>query len=599
MPALLLLAALCWLGMPALGQAQADEHWDVVVVGSEPEAIAAAVAAAEQGAATLLLSPASRVGGLFVEGALTMLDLRVTPVDFQRGLFERWWRLVGRHNGFDVQRAEAAFTALLRDAGVTVRLAQPQPRPWMEGSRVVGVQVGDRLIQATTVVDGTADADFAAAAGARSTIGFTSLGHQARMVDTLMFRVEGVDWAALRRGAASRGGRGYAYVDDAVAYGHFGGYPAAYRSSAQGLRLRGLNVARQDDGAVWINALLIYGIDPFDPQSLAEGHARAAAEVPGVVAYLAAEVPGFANARPAGVAETLYVRETRHLSAHCQLSVDDVLNHVVTEQDVAAGGYPMDVQTLTPGDDGFVFGLPQIYGARLCMTVPQGVDGLWVVGKAAGFDPIAHASARVVPFGMALAEAVGVAAALAVGLGLSPAELAADTRAIAQVRAVLASRGAYLPPVQPRTAAGPVQHPHYLDFRTLLRWGLAVGGYDNDPRLDGEVSPAGLTYLLANLAGRPFGRPELVSPLIAELGLGSGGLSPEAAAAALGRFIDALALAPGSGWAGDTATWSELVGIGLGFGDPGRTLRRGEMYALASFALSLGDLSRVDANAAR
>src|SRR5690606_21109091 len=120
----------------------------------------------------------------------------------------------------------------------------------------------------------------------------------------------------------------------------------------------------------------------------------------------------------------LYIRESRHLEALCTLTADDVLDNRLGPLDVAVGGYPLDVQPLSEHDTGFVFGTPEIYGAPLCVAVPNDVYGLWIVGKSAGYDPIAASSARVVPFGMAVAEGVGVAAALAADAGLEPAEFA-------------------------------------------------------------------------------------------------------------------------------------------------------------------------------
>ncbi len=582
---LLLAAALAALALPPFARA-ADERWDVIVVGGEPEAIAAAVAAAEEGARTLLVTEDPRLGGLFVRGAMNVLDLRVTPVDFQRGLFERWWRAVGRQNAFDVARGERAFHDLLAAAGVAVRLDAPPVRPWLADdaatARVQGVLVGDRRLQASHVVDGTADAHVAAEAGAGSSFGWRPLGLDARMVDTLVFRIDGVDWAALRRGVAQRG-RGYAYADARVAYGHFGGHPAAYPPRDPSLRLRGLNLGRQDDGSVLVNALLIYDLDPFDPASLADGRARAAAEVADVVAWLARDVPGFENARAGGVADALYVRQTRQVATRCTLTVDDVLDHVVTDQDVAAGGYPLDVQTLRPSDDGFVFGLPEVYGARLCMTVPVGLAGIWVVGRSFGADPIAMSSARVVPFGMALAEAVGVAAALAAREGRDPADVADDGAAIAAVRARLLARGAYLPPLAPRAPAGPAHHPRYGDYRAMLRWGLALGGYANDPGLDAPVPFSALTYLLANVAQRAYDDEDGARRALARAGIEGADVPAERAAAAFGQFAREVAgldlpLAP---------TWSDLADLGVGFDDPGRPLRRGEVYALGRLLLDL------------
>jgi hypothetical protein len=572
------------LALASFALAHAAAEWDVIVIGSEPEAIAAAIAASEEGARTLLITRDERLGGLFVRGELNVLDLRLTPTDYQLGLFDRWWRRVGRFTSFDVARAERAFEQMLDAAEVSVLRGVDAALPHLEGDRVVGVVVAGETLRAAVVIDGTGDADFAAAAGARSSWGFEAVGFDARMADTLVFAIEGVDWTALRRGIRERG-RNYAHADDWVAYGHFGGHPAAYRPIEPGLRLRGLNLGRQEDDSVLVNALLIYGIDPFDPASRAEGRARAEAEIPRIIAWLARDVPGFANARPGRSADDLYVRQTRHLQAHCILTIDDVLDHVVTESDVAAGGYPLDVQTLTPNDSGFVFGMPEIYGGRLCMTVPIGVEGLMVVGRSSGYDPLAQSSARVVPFGMAMAEAAGVAAAWAVASDLSPAEVASDDDAIDGVRERLLARGAYLPTVADRKPAGPIDHPLYDDYRAMLRWGLAVGGYGNDPGLDQEVPATSLLYLLANIGPRAAREAASGMRLVQRFGHPIGALTPELAAAHLGAFLEILTL-PDLPWAGRTATPADVAAFGAPL-DARGPLRRGEVYALGAFVLDL------------
>lgn len=567
-----LLAALT-LCLTALAAAHAradtagSAQYDVIVVGSEPEAIAAAVAAAETGAKTLLISADSRPGGLFVLGALNVLDLRTQPVNYQRGIFERWWRLVGRGTSFDVERAERAFRTLLREAGVEARLGVAVPEPVMEGQRVVGVRSGPHNYRAEQVVDGTADMEFAALAGAGYTIGFESLGYQARMVDTLVFRISGVDWAAIRRAARERG-RAWAVVDDHVAWGHFGGYPAAYQPQEPGIRLRGLNLGLQEDGSVLVNALLIHGIDPFDPASRAEGRARAEREAVSIVDYLARGLPGFSEARYAGAAEELYIRESRHLEALCTLTADDVLDNRLGPLDVAVGGYPLDVQPLSEHDTGFVFGTPEIYGAPLCVAVPNDVYGLWIVGKSAGYDPIAASSARVVPFGMAVAEGVGVAAALAADAGLEPAEFAYDDRRLRELRGRLLDRGAYLPEPRDLAPVGPHTHPHYDAWRLMVSRGLALGGYENDPRLDTPVAAVSYVYLLANVSQRFFGEVAAARELVGRYEQHTGPLDRELAleiTAEAARLLGRTDAAPAAAWHGLPAE-----------------LTRGDTYSLAA-----------------
>ena len=558
---------------------------DVVVVGSEPEAIVAAIAAAEEGARTLLVTQDERLGGLFVLGELTMLDLRTQPHDYQLGLFDRWWRRVGRGKAFDVIRAERAFEEMLAEAGVSVWRGVDEVRPLHDGvGTVTGVFVvgPDVHVLARQVVDGSADADLAAAAGAAFDLGWAAFGVDQRMADTLVFRLRGVDWDALER-AARRHGHGYGTVRDDVAWGSFGGVQNGYRPVEPDLRLRGLNLGRQDDGSVLVNALLVFGIDPFDADSRAEGRERAAREAPRIVAYLAQHLPGFERAVFAGVAERLYVRETRHLRARCVLNAEDVFDNRVTHHDVAAGGYPLDAQSFTPHDSGIAFGVPDMYGGRLCMLLPQDLENVWVVGRSAGYDPVAYASARVVPFGMAMAEAAGVAAARAAAQGLRAAAVGSLPDHVAAVRARLAERGAYLPSVRPRPPIGPVAHPRYPDFRLLASRGLAGAGYDNDPGLEQPVSAASLAYMLQHVATRFHQRSDLGSRLIATVQRAAGGdldapLTAGIAAEVTYEAACALALCPSD------ASWTALAGAGLvpSAEAPSGTLTRAEMYGVAA-----------------
>ncbi len=561
-----------------------QNDYDVIVVGSEPEGVTAAVAAAQEGARTLLVSEDARVGGLFVLGQMNSLDLRTQPT-YQQGLFLDWWARVGRGGSFDVREAESAFVEMLSEAGVALQLGA-EVDPVLENQRVTGVQINGKRVSASQIIDATAEADLNAAAGAPFTLGFASLGLNERMADTLVFQIDGVDWNALKWGVRARG-KSYAVVDDYVAWGHFGGYPAAYEAQEAGLRLRGLNLGKQADGSVLVNALLIYGVNPFDSESVTEGFARAEREAPRIIAYLKNELPGFENARFGGVADRLYIRETRHIETRCTLTVDDVLGNVVTDEDVVAGGYPLDVQTLTPFDNGYVYGTPEVYGAKLCVSIPQGVEGLWVVGKAAGYDPLAASSARVVPFGMALGEAVGVAAARAAERDLTPAAFAEEVGEVQALRERLEERGAYLAEVRERTPSGPTSHEFYEAYRTLRGRGLALGGYENEPNLSAEMSALGYLYLLSNVGQRFLGDEALGQTLLSSFGTPPGALTPQLALemTAQAACEVGLCLEP---------NWSHYGFAPERFANED-TLTRGEAYALAAWVAQLkGELSNIE-----
>ena len=103
-----------------LKQPSSEVIYDVLVLGSEPEGIIAAVAAARAGAKTALITNDSQLGGLFVLGQMNSLDLRREPVLLQKGLFEDWWEGVGKKSSFDVKRAEFVFREMLAKAEVEV-----------------------------------------------------------------------------------------------------------------------------------------------------------------------------------------------------------------------------------------------------------------------------------------------------------------------------------------------------------------------------------------------------------------------------------------------------------------------------------------------
>ena len=251
----------------------------------------------------------------------------------------------------------------------------------------------------------------------------------------------------------------------------------------------------------------------------------------------------------------------------------------MSDFDIAAGGYPLDVQTLTPHDTGFVYGKPDIYGVRPCVNVPIGLDGLWVVGKAAGYDPIAASSARVVPFGMAVGEAIGVAAAMSVKDRIQAREFVTSPRLVSALRKELIARGAYLPEVKTRQPVGPYDEPYYGDFRIMLARGLAVGGYGNAPNLDDEVKSLSYVYLLSNVGERFLGDSALGKRLVTRYGYSATNepLDPDMAlmitqdaACQLGVCLE--------------KSWDALKAYGLAPDEfpPEGNLTRGEMYALAS-----------------
>ena len=216
------------------------------------------------------------------------------------------------------------------------------------------------------------------------------------------------------------------------------------------------------------------------------------------------------------------------------------------------------------------------------MNVPEHIGNVWVAGKAAGFDPIAHSSARVVPFGMAIGEAVGVAAATGAEERLTPAEVATSRAVVARIRERLEEHGAWLPPLEDRNPVGPFRHPHHSAYRLLLSRGLALGGYANEPGLDDEATALSYVYMLSNV-GKRFLQDDALGPaLITRFPRSSAALTADAALEITAWTMCRLGDCPAEDWASLQAAGFDPGPLDVRSLSGGQVLKRGEMYELAA-----------------
>jgi len=449
------------------------ELWDVVVYGSEPEGIAAAVTAARQGLKTLLISPDPELGGLFTLGWLNSLDMSWDITDggrelLTRGFFEEWWdSMYGRPLSFQVDSALLAFQYLTQaEPNLLVRLNQtlisvenaPADADTNRSERLVRAKFRneegtDYRSEAAFFIDASADADLAALTTAPFNFGWQDVGRaDVHMAPTLVFEVDNVNWVEVMRYARGlEDPRFGANEDSAWAYWEI---VENYKPTDARAYLRGLNIGRQsldwDDrerSNVLINALLIFDVDVLDPASKALARQRGEAEARRIVDFLRNEAPGFANAEYVRAAPQLYVRESRHLIAMYTLTLGDVITEQIFWDEIAVGAYPVDLQAVSPTEREKTLYAPiRGYGVPLRSLIPlTGPSNIFVVGRSAGYTSEAHGSARVVPVGMCEGEAAAYAVAYAMQRGITDLrQLANNPAAVAAIQQTIIENGGYL-----------------------------------------------------------------------------------------------------------------------------------------------------------
>lgn len=484
-----------WQNQPAPGPVlDGQPGYDVIVVGGEPEGVAAALSAARNGLKTLLLEDDAALGGLMTLGELNFLDMNHGPKHelLTRGIFEEFYNDLG--NAFDLEEAKQYFLNKVRkEKNITLLLNTKVVAPIMEGNIIKGVVTETSGAKETKeylglrVIDATVDADVAAAAGVPYTIGGEDYGEEGLLMGvTLVFEVSGVDWQRVINYLKREDNDPYSGADQVAAWG-YGQEAMEYQPRDPQMRFRGPNLARQKNGNVLVNALLIFGVDGLDPASKAEGIARGKKEAPYIVEFMREKFPGFEQAEFVRTAEQLYVRETRHIQGVYRLTITDVLENRDHWDKIGFGSYPVDVQPTSPSNYGNVIGKPDLYVIPFRCLVPLVVDNLLVVGRSASYDSLPHGSARVIPVGMVTGEAAGVACAYSVREELSFRDMAKNRAAIEWVQNQLKKQGAYLVEYTPPRPAV-MDHWAYPGVRVMRELGLIEGGYANDYGLEREIN---------------------------------------------------------------------------------------------------------------
>ncbi|SMB92785.1 FAD dependent oxidoreductase [Desulfonispora thiosulfatigenes DSM 11270] len=494
-----------------LPQKSTTNKYDLIVLGGEPEGIAAAVSAARNGLSVLLIEDDEALGGLMTLGKLNFLDMNHAKDGtlLTQGIFEEFYDKVGG-NAFDIEKAKSVFNEMIsHEKSIVVKLNTSLVEPIKQENKLVGIKVKENEdineYFAKRFIDATTDADLAASSGVPYTFAGEDIGEKDRMMGvTLVFELEDVSWSKVFSYLNYSRVMGKIYKDERQ---HVGaklnsawGYTEegySYEPRDPLMRLRGFNIAKQENGNVLINALVIFGVDVLDEKSKENGIERAKEELKYILPYVQENFVGFKKAKLVGTAEELYVRESRHIIGEYVLNIDDVLENRDKEDRITLGSYPVDVQPTVNQRWGTVVGNPEQYSIPFRSLVPLNVENLLVVGRSASYSSLAAGSARVIPVGMCEGQAAGVASAYSIKHDLSFRKMTKSQNAITEIQNKLKEQGAYL---EPFSIENPLtKHWAYEGVKTLRSLGLLDGGYLNEYNLEGSVDKWFIENLLNNM----------------------------------------------------------------------------------------------------
>ena len=244
---------------------ETEEEYSVIVVGSDPECITAAIASARSGAQTLLLGKQDGPGGLFTYGMLNTLDMNYDDNGdlLTRGIFNEFYSKIGSTQSFDVEKAKNVFQDMIdSEKRLTYLPNHKFISPIMSENTIIGVVVEDKEgnkkeFYGKIIIDATQDGDVAATAGADYYIGMADVNCPEIMAVTLVFKVKGVDWKQLREDILEYRALENDYdvgINKSTAWGFGKWCYDKYTPLYSNMKLRGPNLGLQDDGTVLLIA---------------------------------------------------------------------------------------------------------------------------------------------------------------------------------------------------------------------------------------------------------------------------------------------------------------------------------------------------------
>jgi ribulose 1,5-bisphosphate synthetase/thiazole synthase len=414
---------------------------EVLVVGSGPAGLAAAIASARAGAHTTLIDRYGCFGGnitqVGVEGFAwyrhqATVDSEGIGIEFeQRARTMDAAMPEPQSNSFALDGEMFKYVAdvLVQEANVTPMLHRLCVAPIVRDGVIVGVitesKSGREAILAERVVDATGDADVAARAGAPT----RKTPREEMMAVSVMFSMTGVnkqrfieqvkadpqsykDWSGNGEWDIETTGK----EDDLFSpflRKPFKQAVAAGVIPSNLTTIAGTWGAISDQGDLtYLNLVHVPSRDGTDARDLTSGEIEGRRMAIMAVKALRSFMPGCEDAKLRNFGMTLGVRDTRKIDALYNMTGADVREQGRFEDSIGifpefVDGYGILILPTT----GRYFHVP--YRA----LVPKGVSGLIVAGRCIGGDKISHAAVRNMMCCAVSGQGAGVAAAVSLKTG--------------------------------------------------------------------------------------------------------------------------------------------------------------------------------------
>jgi hypothetical protein len=415
---------------------QVFKEADVVVVGGGPAGFAAAVAAGRNGADTVLLERYGHLGGMATGGLVMVIMPMSDGTNEQQigglcqevinrldedgavihprkedlgssdpALVKYWKRYafsvvegkIRMSATVDPEALKCVLNDIVTEAGVTLLLHSWGSQALVDVNSVKGVvfesKSGRQAILGKVVIDATGDGDVFAFAGAPFDVAMNPKMRSSHLA--LTFRIGNIDSEKYQAFKTSD--------------------PATFSDMMRVLENLGgfthyINTTRED--VLWVNNA-IGDLDPLSVTDLTRLEVNGRKRILLTHQFLKRHVPGFENSFVMDTASQIGVRSSRRL----------IGEHILTEKEIFSGQKFPDTVAICPDFRHTLSPEFPHWHIPYRSLIPRQIDNLLAAGRCFSSDLVANDLLAPVQFCMAMGQAAGSAAALAVKQGISVRDL--------------------------------------------------------------------------------------------------------------------------------------------------------------------------------